>query len=108
MRRERDKQSVRAVGAICLGLGLIVVPLTILATLSILLTTAGRGDLVKGATIFFTAIVMGSTMMSCGTVLQQLRLLTDQQVDSMRMSWTGLLIVMVAGGAVGVWAMPGL
>jgi hypothetical protein len=110
MRRERDKHAVRTVGAICLGLGLILVPTTILVTLAYLLTTAGRvNDLARGATLFVTALIMGSTLMSCGTQLQSLRLFTDQQITNMRMAWTGLLIIMVAGGAASVWAnMPGL
>jgi hypothetical protein len=103
MHPERDKQAVRAIGGVALGLGTILMLLTIIVTLNILLVTAGRGDVIRGAIAFAIGLVMASTLMSCGTQLQRLRLYTDAEVQGMRMAWAALMLVMVAGGLLSYW-----
>jgi hypothetical protein len=111
MRRERDKQSVKAVGAICLGLGALLTLLTLVGSLGLLAALGARADLVRGSIAFFTGLVMGSTLMSCGTQLQRIKLYSSLDIDAMRHAWAGLLIVMVAGAAVGyyvIWPLADL
>jgi hypothetical protein len=84
MRRERDKQSVRAVGAICLTLGMILAVLTVLVSFIMIATLRAQADLVRGAIFFFTGLIMGSTMMSCGTQMQRLDLYTSFDSENLR------------------------
>ena len=100
MQPERDKRAVRSVGLISLLLGTILMPVTIIAALYNLLVTAGSGDIIGGAIAFGISLVMASTLLSCGTQLARPGLYTgiSADIDTMRMCWAALLIVMIAGG----------
>jgi hypothetical protein len=100
MHHERDKRTVRSVGLISLLLGTVIMPVTIIGVLYNVLVTAGRGDVIGGAIAFGISLVMASTLLSCGTQLARPGLYTGigTDIDTMRLCWAALLVVMVGGG----------
>jgi hypothetical protein len=108
MQYDRDKQKIRLVGGLSLGLGVLLIILTIIITFIELLVSAGRGDLVRGAVAFAISVVMASTMMGCGTELTRLHVYAASDIYSMRMAWTGLLLVMALCGTLAIWFIPPL
>jgi hypothetical protein len=108
MQYERDKQKVRVVGGLAVGIGAILMILTIFITLFELLASAGRGDVVRGFGAFAIGLVMASTMMGAGGQLTRLRYYAADDVYNMRMAWTGLLLVMLLGGILAIWFIPPL
>ncbi len=105
MTPERDKMKIRIAGAISLGMGFVLLLLTLFTTLFALFSgpsaNYGRALLAFGLTL-----IIASTLMSCGTQLTRLRLYTGIDVQSMRLNWTALLLVMVIGGLISFWLMP--
>jgi hypothetical protein len=107
MRPERDKQIVRTVGSLITGIGAMLLLVTGLATL-FALSAIPTGNIIPGLVALALALVMASTLMSCGTQLMRLRLLTHEEIHTMRLCWTALLLVMVFGGILAFWIVPPL
>jgi hypothetical protein len=100
--------AVRLVGALAAGVGTIMLVLTAITAL-LLLFVSGGGDLsqfVRGAVAVMSALVMASTMVSCGTVLGRVRMLTSLDSEALRLNWTALFAVMMAGGVLNLWFVP--
>jgi hypothetical protein len=106
----RDIQSIRLVGTLAFGLGVVLLPLTFLAIVLALFSgiTATLGGLAKGAAAGALGLVMSSSMMGCGAHLQRVGRLTSVDIENVRLIWTALFIVMLIGGVASFWLAPPL
>jgi hypothetical protein len=101
----KDKNKVRIVGALSLAIGAILMAFTVFGTLFVLFsgpsTNYGRAMLSFGV-----LIILSSCLMSCGTQLTRLRLYTSNDIQTMRLNWTALVLVTAIGGAIAFWVIP--
>lgn len=105
MTPERDKRKIRFVGALSLGVGFVTLVLSAVGTLFTLLGGDLTGQAYRTLVAFVVMLVMSSCLMGCGAQLARLRLYTGIDIQTMRLTWSGLLIVMVIGGGVSIWVV---
>ena len=110
MHPERDIRSVRFVGSLSMGIGMVLLILTLVGALFALFS-GGSTDpaaFTRGIYIFIVALVMASTMLGCGAQLQSARYYGWSDIENIRMIWTSEVIVMALGSLASLWLVPPL
>jgi hypothetical protein len=107
---ERDIQAVRVAGSVLLGVGLIQLLLTMFVALFGLFSglSSGTANFAKGLLAVALSLTMASIMSSCAIQMQNLRSYTQSQIQTVRIVWTSLVLVMVLCGLAGLWVLPTL
>jgi len=105
MSPERDKTKVRLAGALTLGIGIVMMLLTLFTTLFALFS-GPTANYPRAVLAFGLLLILASTLMSCGMQLTRLRLYTTADIQTLRLNWTALVLVMVIGGLVSFWVFP--
>ena len=105
MSPERDKTKVRLAGALTLGIGIVMMLLTLFTTLFALFS-GPTANYPRAVIAFGLLLILASTLMSCGMQLTRLRLYTTADIQTLRLNWTALVLVMVIGGLVSFWVFP--
>jgi hypothetical protein len=106
---DRDIQAIRLVGSLAVGLGAVLLVLTILTAL-FLLFTGGSTDLgvfARGAIAVMVAIIMATTLIGCGTTLARTQTYSHD-ADALRLNWTALFAMMLLTGVANLWLVPQL
>jgi hypothetical protein len=107
---DRDIKSIRFVGTLAFGLGVLLLLLTFLAVLLALFAgiTATLAGLERGAGTAALGLVMSSSLMGCGAQLQRAGRLTSIDIENIRLIWTGLFLAMLICGIASIWLVPPL
>ena len=106
---ERDIQSISIVGTVLLGLGLVQLLLTMFVALFGLFAGLASGsNFTKGLLAVALSLLMASTMSSCAIQLQNLKTYSQSQIQSVRLVWTALVLVMALCGIAALWIIPTL
>jgi hypothetical protein len=106
---DRDIQAIRLVGSLAVGLGAVLLVLTILTAL-FLLFTGGSTDLgvfARGAIAVMVAIIMATTLIGCGTTLARTQTYSHD-ADALRLNWTALFAMMLLTGVANLCLVPQL
>jgi hypothetical protein len=107
---DRDINTVRFVGSLTVGLGIILMLLTALAVLFGLFTGSlvAPAHIVRGLGSAALSIIMSSTMVGCGAQFQRLRLYSNLDTENLRLVWTALVLVMMVSIIAGYFLLPPL
>src|SRR6516225_1197683 len=97
MNPQRDLQSIRFVGSLSLGIGAVLLVITLLATLLALfsLATTTSTNYIRGIIIFIFALLTSAVMMGCGAELQTHKGYGPSEVENLRLTWTALVLAMI-------------
>jgi hypothetical protein len=107
---ERDMQSIRLVGTLLLGVGLIQLALTCVVALFGLFAgiSTNIGSFSKGLIGVAVSVVMASIISSCAVQLQQLHSFSASKIQSIRLVWTALVLVLALAAIAAAWIAPTL
>lgn len=99
---DRDIRDIKLFGTLAVMSGGIGMLLTFLVGGLVLLSggSTNLNDIVSGAIILVTALVMSAALVGIGGELQRA---DRHSARDLRLNWTALLVVMVAGLLVGLW-----
>jgi hypothetical protein len=108
--RPLDIHSIRFVGGLIFGLGLVQMVLTLLVSLIALFggATSSMGQLGHQLIIVGYALAMALAMIACGQQLHQANPRTASGVEDLRFIWAALLVVLILCCLAGAWLMPAL
>ncbi|HUD11194.1 MAG TPA: hypothetical protein VMS08_02185 [Candidatus Saccharimonadia bacterium] len=107
---ERDMQSIRLVGGVLLGVGLIQLVLTLFIALFALFggissNLASFSRSLIGVTV---SLVMASVISGCAIQLQQLHTFSQTKIQSIRLVWAGLVLILAMVALAALWVVPTL
>jgi hypothetical protein len=107
---ERDMQSIRLVGTVLLGVGLIQLILTLFVALFGLFAgiSTNISSFSRGLIGVAVSIVMASIISACAVQMQQLRSITASKIQSLRLVWTALVLVLALAAVASIWVAPSL
>ncbi len=107
---DRDIRKVRIVGGLVFGLGLLLIVLTFFIALFGLFSgsVSDPNQLIPGLLGLGLSLVMACSLIACGAELQKIRPYSSAGIESMRLVWTSLVILMFLGGIAGFWLAPPL
>ena len=108
MRPQNDMSKIRAVGGLCLAIGLGLFLYSVLLALYSLATAAVSHHFAQIWLPIFLDFVMGATLMSCGAQLLNLKSYTSIAIESVRLAWTTMVLGMILTGIAALWILPGL
>jgi hypothetical protein len=94
---ERDMQSIRLVGSLLLGIGLIQLILTLLVALFGLFAgiSTNLGAFTRGIIAVALSALMASITSSCAIQMQQFKTYTQSNIQNIRLVWTALILVLI-------------
>jgi hypothetical protein len=94
---DRDVQSIKLVGSLCVGLGAVLFLLTALGSLFALfaLVSANSGNFFRGVLSAVLGLIMSITLISCGSELQRTKPTGRANLENLRLVWTALVVMMV-------------
>jgi hypothetical protein len=107
---DRDLRDIKIFGGLAVLCGTILMLLTVLVAL-LILSTGGpdrNADLLKGGIALVAGLIMGAALVGTGGELQRAGRMSGPSRRSLRLDWTALLLVMLGGFAVGIWAAQAL
>lgn len=107
MRQSSDRYKVQFVGGLAVAIGLVLLIVTIFGTLAALFTFQAKNALAAVAT-FFLCLILSSSYLGLGTKLTRLKYITAADIETLRLSWTSLVLLSVIGAICAFWLLQPL
>jgi hypothetical protein len=107
MSHSSDRYKINFVGGLAVALGLVLMLLTIFAAILTVFSYSTGGAL-KGALSFGLCLVIASGYLGIGTKLTRLKYYTAADIETLRLSWTALLLLSVLGAVLAYYLLQPL